>query len=86
MRVAAKITLSETDRQILEKNTKSKAVSIRLSERSKIVLLSAEGLKNKDIAQRLNIAPKDLLNNKLPNLIILLAGYCNSIPHEMHYV
>jgi transposase len=57
MRVAAKITLSDADRQILEKNTKSKAVSIRLSERSKIVLLSAQGLKNKDIAQRLNIAP-----------------------------
>ncbi len=57
MRVATKITLSDLDKQILEKNTKSRAVSIRLSERSKIVLLSAEGLENKDIAQRLNIPP-----------------------------
>ena len=57
MRVAAKITLSDTDKQILEKNTNSRAVSIRLSERSKIVLLSADGLENKDIAQRLNIPP-----------------------------
>ena len=57
MRVAARITLSDSDRQILEKNTKSRAVSIRLLERSKIVLLSAEGLENKEIAQRLHIAP-----------------------------
>ena len=57
MRVASKIILSDSDKQILEKNTNSRAVSIRLSERSKIVLLSAEGLDNKDIAQRLNIPP-----------------------------
>lgn len=57
MRVAAKITLSDSDKRILEKNTNSRAVSIRLSERSKIVLLSAEGLENKVIAQRLNIPP-----------------------------
>jgi len=53
MRVATKITLSDSDKQILEKNTKSRAVSIRLAERSKIILLSAEGLENKDIAQKL---------------------------------
>lgn len=57
MRVATKIILSESDKRILEKNTKSRAVSIRLAERSKIVLLSAEGLENKDIAQRLSIPP-----------------------------
>jgi len=56
MRIATKILLSDTDKQILEKNTKNRAVSIRLSERSKIVLLAAEGLENKDIAQRLNIS------------------------------
>ncbi|MEE8058192.1 MAG: helix-turn-helix domain-containing protein, partial [Pseudomonadales bacterium] len=57
MRVATKITLSDSDKQTLKKNIRSRAVSVRLSERSKIVLLSAEGLKNKEIAQRLNIAP-----------------------------
>ena len=57
MRVAKKITLSDSDKQRLEKNTKSRAVSIRLAERSKIILLSAEGLENKDIAQRLSIPP-----------------------------
>ena len=57
MRVATTITLSDSEKKILEKNTHSRAVSIRLSERSKVVLLSAEGLENKVIAQRLNIPP-----------------------------
>ena len=57
MRVAATITLSDSDKRILKKNTKSRAVPIRLAERSKIVLLAAEGLENKVIAQRLNIPP-----------------------------
>src|SRR5680860_1438474 len=57
MRVATEIVLSDSDKKILEKNTKSRAVSVRLSERSKIVLLSADGLENKVIAQRLNIPP-----------------------------
>ncbi len=57
MRVEAKITLSDSDKQQLEKNTGSRAISIRLSERSKIILLSAEGLANKIIAQKLSIPP-----------------------------
>ena len=57
MRTAASITLSESDQKILEKNTRSRAVSIRLSERSKIVLMAAAGLENKAIAQRLNVPP-----------------------------
>ena len=57
MRIAPAIILTDADRQILQKNTRSRAVSIRLSERSKIVLLSAEGLDNKTIAQKLNILP-----------------------------
>ena len=57
MRTAVSITLSDSDKKILEKNTRSRAVSIRLSERSKIVLLAAAGLENKVIAQRLNVPP-----------------------------
>jgi len=57
MRTAATITLSDSDREILERNTRSRAVSIRLSERSKIVLMAASGLENKVIAQKLNVPP-----------------------------
>lgn len=57
MRIATPIILTDTDKQILQKNIRSRAISIRLSERSKIVLLSAQGLDNKTIAQKLNILP-----------------------------
>ena len=57
IRVAAKIILSDPDKKILEKNTTGRTVSSRLSQRSKIVLLSAQGLENKAIAQQLNIPP-----------------------------
>ena len=57
MRVATNIILSDSDKKLLERNTRSKAVSIRLSERSQIVLLAAAGLENKVIAQQLNMPP-----------------------------
>ena len=60
MRVAIEITLSDSDKKILEKNTRSGAVSVRVSERSKVVLLSAEGLDNKTIAQKLNVSPNQV--------------------------
>ncbi len=57
MRIATPITLSDSDKKTLEKHTRSRSVSVRLAERSHIVLLSAAGLENKVIAQRLKIPP-----------------------------
>ena len=57
MRVATTITLSAADKKTLTKNTRSRSVSVRLAERSHIVLLSAAGLENKVIAHRLQIPP-----------------------------
>ncbi len=57
MRVAATITLSDSDKKALAKNTRSRSVSVRLAERSHIVLLSAAGLENKVIAHKLQIPP-----------------------------
>lgn len=57
MRVARPIVLTDADKQILQKNVRSRAISVRLSERSRIVLLAAQGLNNKTIAQKLNILP-----------------------------
>ena len=57
MRVAPTITLSAADKKTLTKNTRSRSVSVRLAERSHIVLLSAAGLENKVIAHRLQIPP-----------------------------
>jgi transposase len=57
MRVAATITLSDSDKKTLAKHIRSRSVSVRLAERSHIVLLSAAGLENKVIAQKLKIPP-----------------------------
>ena len=57
MRVATPITLSDSDKKTLEQNTRSRSVSVRLAERSQIVLLAAAGLENKVIAHKLHIPP-----------------------------
>jgi len=57
MRVAEKIVLSDSEKISLKKNINSRAVSVRLLERSKIVLLAAGGMDNKRIAEELKITP-----------------------------
>lgn len=53
MRVAAEIKLTETERTKLERFSKARNVAERMRERSKIILLAADGLENKEIAERL---------------------------------
>ena len=53
MRVAPVINLSMQERKKLEAIKRGRASSIRAKERSAIVLLAADGLQNKEIADRL---------------------------------
>ena len=55
MRVAAPIALSGEDRRKLDKWASSRSTPVRLRERSRIVLMAAEGMANKDIAVELGI-------------------------------
>ena len=55
MRVAAPIVLSGEDRRKLDKWASSRSTPVRLRERSRIVLMAAEGMANKDIAVELGI-------------------------------
>lgn len=57
MRRAPSIILTDQDKQILQRNVRSRSISIRLLERSRIILLSAENLDNQTIAKKLNIRP-----------------------------
>jgi len=50
-----KITLTEKEKRQLEKNTKSRKTSVRLLERSEIILLAAEGIPNYRIAEELEL-------------------------------
>ena len=55
MRVAAQIVLSDEERAELSNLVRSKLTSVRLSQRARIVLLAADGMRNKDIAKQLDV-------------------------------
>lgn len=55
LRVAPVVVLSEEQEAELTKLARSKRTSVRLSQRARIVLLAAQGLQNKDIAEQLGI-------------------------------
>lgn len=55
MRVAPEIVLTSEERAELMRQVRSKLTSVRLAQRARIVLLAAQGLKNKDIAAQLGV-------------------------------
>jgi transposase len=58
MRVAEPIVLSEEVRRKLEQQSRRRSTQARVVLRSRIVLLAAEGLQNKQIAMALDVAPR----------------------------
>jgi transposase len=58
MRVAAAITLSDETRLRLEKLARGRLTPVRIVQRSRIVLLAGDGLQNKQIAERMEVAPR----------------------------
>jgi transposase len=55
VRVATKIVLNDEERVELESLARSKRTSVRLAQRAKIVLMAADGKRNIDIAEALDI-------------------------------
>ena len=53
MRIAPAIELTQEQEAELRRLSRSKRASVRLAQRAKIVMLAAQGLQNKDIAERL---------------------------------
>jgi transposase len=58
MRIAEPIVLGEDVRRKLEQQSRGRSTQARVVLRSRIVLLAAEGLQNKQIATALNVAPR----------------------------
>jgi transposase len=58
MRLAARVVLTEEVRAELVRLSRSRSAALRLVERSRIVLLAADGRQNKEIAEALQILPK----------------------------
>src|SRR5215208_95228 len=55
MRVAAAVELSDEERQQLEKQARARSVSVRLAQRSKMILLAATGLSDLKIGVELGV-------------------------------
>jgi transposase len=58
MRVAPAINLSSATRTELEKIMRRRTTPLRVTERCRIVLLAAEGLQDKQISERMHVAPR----------------------------
>src|ERR1035441_6007824 len=58
MRVATAIALSDETRLRLEKLARGRSTPVRIVQRSRIVLLAGDGLQNKQIAERMEVAPR----------------------------
>ena len=57
MRVAAAINLSDPERRKLQRLSRARSSALRVRERAEIVLLAADGLLNKQIAQQTGSDP-----------------------------
>src|SRR5207247_4945674 len=55
VRVAPEIVLTDEERAELTRLVRSKLTSVRLAQRARIVLLAADGMQNKDIAEQLGV-------------------------------
>ena len=58
MRIAAAVELSPEQRQALERMARGRSLPARVVERARVVLLAADGLENKQIAQRMKMTPE----------------------------
>ena len=80
MRVAAAVPLTEQQRQQLEANVRGRSLPARLVERSRIVLLAAEGARDSDIAATLNITAHKAARWRSRFLALGLAGLEKDAP------
>jgi transposase len=58
MRVASAIALPIETRRQLEKQMRGRSTPVRVAQRSRIVLLAADGLQNKQIAAQMGVTPR----------------------------
>ena len=58
MRVARPVWLNPEQRKILERQVRGRSLAARVVERARIVLLAADGLRDKEIAQELAMTPE----------------------------
>ncbi|MFU2489152.1 IS630 family transposase [Thauera sp. WH-1] len=80
MRVAPEIVLSDEERVELSKRERSQLSSVRLALRARIVLLAADGMQNKDIAQQLGVGRVQVSRWRERYASLRLAGIERDLP------
>jgi transposase len=80
MRIAPEIVLSEDERAELTKLTGSGLTSVRLSQRARIVLLAADGMQNREIAEQLGIGRMQVARWRGRYVQMRLAGIERDLP------
>src|SRR5437660_59083 len=80
MRLAPEIVLTNEERAELTKLARSKLSSVRLAQRARIVLLSADGMQNKDIAQKLGVGRVQVSRWRERYVQLRLAGIERDLP------
>ncbi|HET7590485.1 MAG TPA: IS630 family transposase, partial [Solirubrobacterales bacterium] len=80
MRVALEIVLTPDEHAELTRLARSKLTSVRLATRSRIVLLAAQGLQNKEIAARLGVGRVQVSRWRTRYASARLAGIERDLP------
>lgn len=80
MRVAPAIVLTKEQEAELTELVRSRLTSVRLSQRAQIVLLAAQGVRNKDIAEQLGIGRVQVARWRKRYLASGLAGIERDLP------
>ncbi|MGH8436278.1 MAG: IS630 family transposase [Pseudomonas sp.] len=80
MRVAPEIVLTDDERAELTRLHRSNVSSVRLAQRARIVLLAADGLQNKDIAEQLGVGRVQVSRWRERYAQLRLAGIERDLP------
>ena len=80
MRVAPEIVLTDEERAELTRLVRSRLTSVRLVLRARIVLLAADGMQNKDIAEQLGVGRVQVSRWRERYVLSQLAGIERDLP------
>ena len=80
--VAPEIALTDEERVELSKLARSQLSSVRLMQRARIVLLGADGMQNKEIAQQLGVGRVQVSRWRERYASLRLAGIDRDLPRD----
>ncbi len=84
MRVAPEIVLTDEERAELTRLVRSKLTSVRLAQSARIVLLAAEAMQNKDIADQMGVGRVQVSRWRERYAQSRLAGIERDLPRAEH--